>query len=198
MLRRAAAPVAGVRTAHRSVLLGERLRAVSTDDRDAARDHHRRERRRNRDWKPYEFRWKPGDLARPPRFNTPHQPRLDWQMWFEALRGNKSTTSPARSIRATSSPWFQSLLMKLAEGRTAGRRPAGRRSVPDAPPKFVRIMLYQYRFTIRRAQKRRATGGTASWSGPAPPGRCGNEWSQRDSAPLASSPAPQCSDHLAA
>src|SRR5262249_55457266 len=28
-------------------------------------------------WKPYEFRWKPGDLARPPGFCTPHQPRLD-------------------------------------------------------------------------------------------------------------------------
>ena len=39
-----------------------------------------------KDWKPYEFRWKPGDPSRPPRFNTPHQPRLDWQMWFEALR----------------------------------------------------------------------------------------------------------------
>src|SRR5262249_55553453 len=33
----------------------------------------------------YEFRWKPGDLSRPPPFVQPHQPRLDWQMWFAAL-----------------------------------------------------------------------------------------------------------------
>ncbi len=37
------------------------------------------------DWREYEFRYKPGDLARRPRWNIPHQPRLDWQMWFAAL-----------------------------------------------------------------------------------------------------------------
>ena len=37
------------------------------------------------DWREYEFRYKPGDLARRPPWNIPHQPRLDWQMWFAAL-----------------------------------------------------------------------------------------------------------------
>jgi predicted DCC family thiol-disulfide oxidoreductase YuxK len=37
------------------------------------------------DWREYEFRYKPGDLGRRPRWNIPHQPRLDWQMWFAAL-----------------------------------------------------------------------------------------------------------------
>src|SRR6185369_14085981 len=36
-------------------------------------------------WLAYEFRWKPGDPMRRPRFVAPHQPRLDWQMWFAAL-----------------------------------------------------------------------------------------------------------------
>src|SRR5678815_5340818 len=40
-----------------------------------------------RTWKNYEFRYKPGDLHRPPPFVAPHQPRLDWQMWFAALQG---------------------------------------------------------------------------------------------------------------
>ncbi|HEY6098960.1 MAG TPA: lipase maturation factor family protein, partial [Anaeromyxobacter sp.] len=35
-------------------------------------------------WTPYEFRWKPGDPLRRPQFVAPHQPRLDWQMWFAA------------------------------------------------------------------------------------------------------------------
>ena len=35
-------------------------------------------------WEAYEFKWKPGDLKRPPQFVIPHQPRLDWQMWFAA------------------------------------------------------------------------------------------------------------------
>src|SRR5437870_9099362 len=36
-------------------------------------------------WREYEFRWKPGDVTRRPGFVAPHQPRLDWQMWFAAL-----------------------------------------------------------------------------------------------------------------
>jgi hypothetical protein len=38
-------------------------------------------------WKAYEFKWKPGGLKRAPEFVAPHQPRLDWQMWFAALGG---------------------------------------------------------------------------------------------------------------
>ena len=36
-------------------------------------------------WKPYHFQYKPVALQMPPRFFFPHMPRLDWQMWFEAL-----------------------------------------------------------------------------------------------------------------
>src|SRR5207248_663441 len=36
-------------------------------------------------WLPYEFKWKPGALDAPPRRVAPHQPRLDWQLWFAAL-----------------------------------------------------------------------------------------------------------------
>ena len=36
-------------------------------------------------WTPYHFQYKPVALQMPPRFFFPHMPRLDWQMWFEAL-----------------------------------------------------------------------------------------------------------------
>src|SRR5580704_11623912 len=36
-------------------------------------------------WREYGFKYKPGDVMRRPRWNAPHQPRLDWQMWFAAL-----------------------------------------------------------------------------------------------------------------
>jgi hypothetical protein len=36
-------------------------------------------------WQAYEFKYKPGDLARRPLSVAPYQPRLDWQMWFAAL-----------------------------------------------------------------------------------------------------------------
>jgi hypothetical protein len=36
-------------------------------------------------WLPFEFKYKPGNVARAPAWVSPHQPRLDWQMWFGAL-----------------------------------------------------------------------------------------------------------------
>jgi hypothetical protein len=36
-------------------------------------------------WREYTFKYKPGDVRRRPLWNVPHQPRLDWQMWFAAL-----------------------------------------------------------------------------------------------------------------
>ena len=36
-------------------------------------------------WQAYEFKWKPGDPRRRPRYCMPHQPRLEWEVWFAAL-----------------------------------------------------------------------------------------------------------------
>ncbi|NOR81030.1 MAG: lipase maturation factor family protein, partial [Methyloprofundus sp.] len=36
-------------------------------------------------WVDYEFKYKPGKLNNELGWNIPHQPRLDWQMWFAAL-----------------------------------------------------------------------------------------------------------------
>lgn len=36
-------------------------------------------------WKAYEFHHKPTRTGKMPTFIAPHQPRLDWQMWFSAL-----------------------------------------------------------------------------------------------------------------
>jgi len=55
-------------------------------------------------WHELKFRYKPnGDYSEPPRWVAPHQPRLDWQMWFAAL-----SPSPA--------PWLVHLVWKLLEG----------------------------------------------------------------------------------
>ncbi|MBI4227778.1 MAG: lipase maturation factor family protein [Candidatus Omnitrophica bacterium] len=96
-------------------------------------------------WQAYEFRHKPGDPRRPPRFVAPHQPRLDWQMWFAALE---------TSERA---PWVAQLEDHLLHGAPEALRLLATNPFPDAPPRFVRAMLYDYRFTT--PAERRASGG---------------------------------------
>ena len=49
-------------------------------------------------WQAYQFRWKPGNLDRSPKTVAPHQPRLDWQMWFAALSNYRRTPRFAKFV----------------------------------------------------------------------------------------------------
>ncbi|HEY1251279.1 MAG TPA: lipase maturation factor family protein [Thermoanaerobaculia bacterium] len=97
-------------------------------------------------WRPYEFRWKPGDPARRPAFVAPHQPRLDWQMWFAALGTYEEN------------PWLIRLLQRLLEGSPDVRRllAEDRNPFPKEPPRYVRALVYDYHFTT--AAERARTG----------------------------------------
>ena len=47
-----------------------------------------------KNWRAYEFRWKPTDPNQSPRFAGPHMPRIDWQMWFEGLNYEQYANHP--------------------------------------------------------------------------------------------------------
>jgi predicted DCC family thiol-disulfide oxidoreductase YuxK len=96
------------------------------------------------DWKPYEFKWKPGDVKRAPGWCAPHQPRLDWQMWFAALG------SPEQN------PWLVGLIVRLLEGSRDVTGLLARNPFPDEPPQYIRAMFYRYRFTNN--EERQQTG----------------------------------------
>ncbi|MGE0485354.1 MAG: lipase maturation factor family protein [Gammaproteobacteria bacterium] len=95
-----------------------------------------------RRWLPYAFRYKPGAVDRAPRWNLPHQPRLDWQMWFAALG------------TADRNPWFGNFLARLLEAEPAVLALLRDAPFGDARPRFVRAMLYDYSYTdpARRAR----------------------------------------------
>ena len=97
-----------------------------------------------RTWLEYGFRWKPGDLNRPPAFVEPHQPRLDWQMWFAALG------------RYQDNPWFAGLMQRLLEGSPEVLDLLEHNPFPDIAPRSLRAVLYRYRFSDPAT--RRSTG----------------------------------------
>jgi predicted DCC family thiol-disulfide oxidoreductase YuxK len=86
------------------------------------------------EWREYEFRYKPGDLARRPRWNIPHQPRLDWQMWFAAL------DDPRRL------PWFPRFLAAVLKNEPAVTALLEKNPFPDKPPVYVRAQYYDYTY----------------------------------------------------
>jgi predicted DCC family thiol-disulfide oxidoreductase YuxK len=95
-------------------------------------------------WQEYEFKWKAGDLNRRPGFVAPHQPRLDWQMWFAALGSDSEN------------PWFLEFCARLLEGRSEVTDLLARNPFPRDPPRYLRAVVYEYRFTS--SAERRASG----------------------------------------
>jgi hypothetical protein len=94
-------------------------------------------------WLIYPFRFKPQDPSKPPGIYAPYQPRFDWNLWFASLG----------SWRA------DPIILRTEERLLDGDRDvlllfAGK-PFPNAPPKQVRAVLWQYWFTTpaeKRAQ----------------------------------------------
>ena len=95
-------------------------------------------------WLAYEFKYKPGDVKRRPGFVEPHQPRLDWQMWFAALGDYRHN------------PWLVNFCLRLLQGSPPVLALLERNPFPRAPPLYIRAVAYDYRFTD--VATRRSTG----------------------------------------
>jgi hypothetical protein len=105
------------------------------------------------DWKAYEFKGKPGRLARVPPVVAPYHLRLDWLMWF--LPFSVFVTSRGISMHGYE-PWFLRMVEKLLEGDRAMLRLFKDTPFPDEPPRYVRARFYHYQFTSKA--EHRATG----------------------------------------
>ncbi len=96
------------------------------------------------EWVPYEFKWKPGEVARMPQWNAPHQPRLDWSMWFAALGSERDRVVAER------------LAVALLRNEPSVVRLLARNPFPGEPPQFLRATVYEFRFT--NGEERRLSG----------------------------------------
>jgi len=86
------------------------------------------------EWKPYRFRYKPDDIHKAPGIIIPHQPRLDWQMWFVTMHPNYL-------------PWFHRFLQSLLDNSPAVTALLAHNPFPDQPPRYLRVDAYRYRFS---------------------------------------------------
>jgi hypothetical protein len=92
-------------------------------------------------WIAYPFRHKPQELNKPPRIYAPHQPRLDWNLWFASLGEWRDNPLVLRTQRRLLSNDPDVLALFAAN------------PFPQAPPRQVRAVLWQYWFTSM-AEKR--------------------------------------------
>jgi hypothetical protein len=90
------------------------------------------------EWREYEFKAKPGNVYRTPRFLSPYHYRLDWQMWIAASFG-----------RIDNSPWMYPFLAKLLEQdkEVFISLMNGDPWVDSSEsPRYIRVQLYRYHF----------------------------------------------------
>ena len=94
-------------------------------------------------WVAHDLRHKPGAVTRRPDFVAPHQPRLDFQLWFHGL-----------AFRHGQPPYVHMLLERMCEDSDAVR-PFFPNTLP-AHPRAVRVVYWQYHFAT--LAEKRATG----------------------------------------
>ncbi|MBX9670500.1 MAG: lipase maturation factor family protein [Candidatus Obscuribacterales bacterium] len=86
-------------------------------------------------WEEYVFRFKPGPLNRAPAIVAPHQPRLDWQMWFAALG------SVGENL------WFVRFCQMLMSNSPEALSLIEKNPFASKPPKYIRAVVYDYHMT---------------------------------------------------
>jgi hypothetical protein len=94
------------------------------------------------EWKTYKFNYKPVDLDQHLSWNIPHQPRLDWQMWFAALQ-------PPSKVS-----WFNNFMVRLQQGSPQVLSLLNHNPFPNKPPHFVRALLYRYTYSNYEQRKK--------------------------------------------
>ena len=86
-------------------------------------------------WEPYVFKYKPGLNSTGLTWMQPHQPRLDWQMWFASLNSYHSQY------------WFQVLLNKLLKGEVSSQWLFHTIPFYGKPPNYIRSQMYRFEFS---------------------------------------------------
>ena len=107
-------------------------------------------------WKEYEFKVKPGNIFRKPRWISPYHYRLDWQMWIASTCGGID-----RSL------WMYTFLYKLLKGEkqvidllasdpwsSKGKEQkdaieSGNQESQNVP-KYIRVEKYLYKFNTSK------------------------------------------------
>ncbi|MCP3666258.1 MAG: lipase maturation factor family protein [Gammaproteobacteria bacterium] len=95
-------------------------------------------------WKPYLFRYKPDLLDKTPAIIIPHQPRLDWMIWFVPPRNQEMKI------------WFDRFMWQLSQNQPQVTGLLKHNPFEESPPRYLRVQVFRYHFTT--PEEREQTG----------------------------------------
>lgn len=85
-------------------------------------------------WQAYEFKYKPDNEQDIPAFIVPHQPRLDWMVWFVPTKNHSQKY------------WFERFLWGLKNNQQSITALLDKNPFVDKAPAYLRVQTYRYRF----------------------------------------------------
>ncbi len=109
-----------------------------------------------RAWKSYGFKYKPGSLYGKPKFIVPHQPRLDWMIWFVPPKHPEMMY------------WFDRFLFRLKQGSADVLDLLEYNPFPNRPPTYLRVQVFKYTFTSLEERKHTGQIWKREYLGPFP------------------------------
>jgi lipase maturation factor 1 len=109
-----------------------------------------------RTWRSYRFKYKPGEPARRPPLSIPHQPRLDWMVWFVP------TQQPIQMF------WFGEFMRRLQQGSPSVTGLLADNPFAQHPPRHLRVLAYRYRFTDAETRREHGTWWQTTYQGEFP------------------------------
>jgi hypothetical protein len=104
-------------------------------------------------WREYGFKAKPGDPHRTPPQIAPYHLRLDWLLWFLPF---SVVVTGSGVLNSGYEAWFMRLIRKLLENDRATLSLIRINPFSQNPPRFIRVLFYEYHFTSWR--EKRETG----------------------------------------
>lgn len=93
-------------------------------------------------WIEYKLKYKPVDLWKRLSWNSPHQPRLDWQMWFAALGSFGHNM------------WLQNMMIQIFWESPEVLSLFKENPFAEGAPRFLRLQRYEYRFSTFEERQR--------------------------------------------
>jgi hypothetical protein len=109
-------------------------------------------------WTRYEFAFYPSSARARPRFVAPHHPRLDHSLVYDAIglngHGPLGILNHGNAFGFSRTPTAARVALRLLEGASPEVRALfGNDPFPEAPPRYVRAVIYSMRPAQRSARK---------------------------------------------
>jgi len=96
-------------------------------------------------YKQYQFPFKVSRPEQAPPVVAPHQPRLDWQMWFEGLNATYGEAfDPLKGLNPAVNPWFVRFMAKLSVNEPSVLKLLAYNPFAEHPAKYLRARVVNY------------------------------------------------------